>query len=99
MVGYRCPMRISPRQTRQADSLWLGVQENHPLPQKRKKAAVPEKRNRPLVALRRSTTRRTTRSLPDLHPEKKELLRWPTVNIPVAIMTGTIGATGSMRRM
>lgn len=52
MDGYRCPLRVSPRQTGQADSLRMGMQENHPLPQKRKKAAVPEKRDRPVVALR-----------------------------------------------
>jgi len=42
-LGYRCPLRISPRQAGQTDSLRMGMQENHPLPQKRKKAAVPEK--------------------------------------------------------
>ena len=76
-----------------------------PFHKKGKKAAIPEKRNRPLVALRRSTTGTTTRSLPDLPQAEKKLLRWPRANIPTAIRTGTaetmvtIGATGSMRRM
>jgi len=37
------------------------MQENNLIPQERKEAAIPEKRNRPLVAFRRSTTGRTTR--------------------------------------